>query len=89
MNRQDILLYIWLCNSFSYGSVMPCKILKTYFGDLRVFFDNLKTEIKKFRITKKSAEKLNKKDMEELANKALKCHSEQEVMDLVDSILKD
>ena len=33
-----------------------------------MFFDNLKTEIKKFRITKKSAEKLNKKDMESAKN---------------------
>ena len=39
--------------------------------------------------TRKIITSLNKKDMEDLANKALKCHTEQEVMDLVNSVLKD
>ncbi len=64
MEIQDILLHIWLCSSFSYGSAMPCKILKAYSGNLKPFFDNLESEIKKFKITEKSAEKLNKKDLE-------------------------
>ncbi len=63
LKRQDILLYIWLCSSFSYGSSMPCKILKAYSGNLKVFFDNLEVEIKKFKITEKSAKELCKKNL--------------------------
>ena len=37
--------------------------------------------------TRKIITSLNKKDMEELANKALKCHTEEEVMKLVDEVL--
>jgi len=39
--------------------------------------------------TRKIITSLNKKDMEDLANKALKCDNEQEVIDLVNSVLKD
>ena len=39
--------------------------------------------------TRKIITSLNKKDMEDLANKALKCHTESEVSKLVESVLKD
>lgn len=39
--------------------------------------------------TRKIITSLNKKDMEDLANKALKCHTESEVVELVKSVLKD
>ena len=37
--------------------------------------------------TRKIITSLNKKDMEELANKALKCHTEDEVLELVNKVL--
>jgi phosphotransferase system enzyme I (PtsI) len=39
--------------------------------------------------TRKIITSLSKKEMEDLANKALKCHTEEEVMKLVDSVLVD
>ena len=39
--------------------------------------------------TRKIITSLNKKEMEELASKALKCHTESEVSELVKSVLKD
>ena len=39
--------------------------------------------------TRKIITSLNKKDMEDLADKAIKCHTEQEVSELVKSVLKD
>ena len=39
--------------------------------------------------TRKIITSLNKKDMEDLANKAIKCHTESEVSELVKSVLKD
>ena len=39
--------------------------------------------------TRKIITSLNKKEMEDLAGKALKCHTEAEVMELVNSVLKD
>ena len=39
--------------------------------------------------TRKIITGLNKKDMEDLANKAIKRHTESEVIDLVKSVLKD
>ena len=39
--------------------------------------------------TRKIITSLNKKDMEDLANKAIKCHTESEVNELVKSVLKD
>ena len=38
--------------------------------------------------TRKIITSLNKKDMEELANKAIKCHTEEEVTELVKTVLK-
>ena len=38
--------------------------------------------------TRKIITSLNKKDMEDLANKAIKCHTEEEVTKLVESVLK-
>ena len=39
--------------------------------------------------TRKIITNLNKKEMEDLANKALKCHTESEVSELVKAVLKD
>ena len=39
--------------------------------------------------TRKIITSLKKKDMEDLANKAIKCHTESEVSELVQSVLKD
>ena len=38
--------------------------------------------------TRKIITSLNKKDMEELANKAIKCHTEEEVTKLVETVLQ-
>ena len=39
--------------------------------------------------TRKIITSLNKKEMEDLAARALKCHTESEVSELVNSVLKD
>ena len=64
MNIQDILFHIWLANSFSYGSIMPSKILKHYHGKLDFFYENLDVEIENFKITEKNTANLKKKDLD-------------------------
>lgn len=69
MEKQDVLLHIWLSKSFSFGSVMPLKILKHYNGSIKKFYENLEKEILNFKITEKSKENLRKiklKDCEEI-----------------------
>ena len=63
MNRQDILFYVWLSRSFPFGSIMPSKILKHYNGRILQFYENLEAEIKNFKITEKSLNKLLNKDL--------------------------
>ncbi|MBR3006071.1 MAG: phosphoenolpyruvate--protein phosphotransferase, partial [Erysipelotrichaceae bacterium] len=50
--------------------------------------DEFSMSASKIRPTRKIITSLNKKEMEELANKALKCHTEPEVSELVKAVLK-
>ncbi len=63
MKKEKIILYIWLATSFSYGSNMPHIILKHYNGNLEYFYENIEFESALFKISEKSLEKLNKKDL--------------------------
>ena len=51
--------------------------------------DEFSMSASKILPTRKIITNLNKKEMEELANKAVKCHTEAEVMEMVKSVLKD
>ena len=51
--------------------------------------DEFSMSASKILPTRKIINNLNKKEMEELANKAVKCHTEAEVMEMVKSVLKD
>ena len=51
--------------------------------------DEFSMSASKILPTRKIITSLSKKEMEDLANKALKCHTEEEVMKLVDSVLVD
>jgi phosphotransferase system enzyme I (PtsI) len=50
--------------------------------------DEFSMSASKILPTRKIITSLNKKEMEELANKALKCHTEPEVSELVKAVLK-
>ena len=50
--------------------------------------DEFSMSASRILLTRKIITSLNKKEMEELANKALKCHTESEVMTLVKEVLK-
>ncbi len=49
--------------------------------------DEFSMSASKILPTRKIIRSLNKKDMEDLANKAIKCHTEQEVLELVQKVL--
>ena len=51
--------------------------------------DEFSMSASKILPTRKIITNLNKKEMEDLAGKALKCHTEEEVMEMVKSVLKD
>ncbi len=51
--------------------------------------DEFSMSASKILPTRKIITNLNKKEMEDLANKAVKCHTESEVMEMVKSVLKD
>ena len=63
MKTQDILFYMWLVNSFPFGSKLPLKILKHYNGNLSFFYLNLEQEINNFKITENSQKKLKNKNL--------------------------
>ena len=78
MNKQDILLHIWLSGCFSYASVMPSTILKYYSGDINFFYENLETEITKFKITQKKLELLKQRNLD-VAERILKLCKEKDI----------
>lgn len=58
---ENILLYIWLAQSFPYGSVKPKQIVLSFNGNLNNFYNNLDENVKKFDLTEKRIKRLKSK----------------------------
>lgn len=58
---KNVLLHIWLSQSFPYGSVKPKQIVLNFNGNLEEFYNNLDENIKKFDLTSKRVKKLKSK----------------------------
>ncbi len=59
--NDDILYYIWLAQSFPFGSVKPKNIVLSFDGNLKEFYNNLDEAAEKFNLTKKQLKKLKEK----------------------------
>lgn len=59
--NENILLYVWLAQSFPYGSVKPKQIVLNFNGNLSEFYNNLDKYVQKFDLTEHRIKKLKSK----------------------------
>ena len=66
--NDSILLHLWLSKAFCFGSIMLSKIFKYYNGDILKFYDNLETEVLKFKVSETNLNKLRNKNLKDCEN---------------------
>lgn len=71
---DDILYYIWLAQSFPFGSVKPKAIVSSFDGNLKEFYNNLDEAVKKFDLTAKQLQKLKNKKPDDFTYIIKRCN---------------